>query len=347
MKVLLIGGTGTISSAISARLLKEGHELWLINRGNNNDRLPAGAHIIQADMNDEEYVRKQLEGKTFDVAADFIAFTKEQLERDYRLFDGKVRQFIFISSASAYQKPLSHFCINEATPLSNPYWQYSRNKIQGEEFLMDLYRRKGFPVTIVRPSHTYGKRSIPVGLHGRKGSYQVIKRMLEGKPVLIHGDGSSLWTMTYNEDFAKGFIGLMGNIHAIGEAVQITGDETVTWNQIYKIIAASLGVELKPFYVSTEFLASVSPEEWDFRGNLWGDKANSVVFDNAKLKRLVPGFCAEIRVDQGIPKAVEYVMSHPECQREDPDFDRWCDCVIDAQREAALRVKEAMKGRQG
>ena len=342
MRVLLIGGTGTISSAISARLMEEGHELWLINRGNHNDRLQAGAHVIQADINDEEYVGKQLEGQRFDVAVDFIAFTREQLERDYRLLYGRTGQFIFISSASAYQKPLSHYCINEATPLSNPYWQYSRNKIQGEEFLMEKYRENGFPVTIVRPSHTYGDRSIPVGLHGSKGSYQVIKRMLEGKPVLVHGDGSALWTMTYNEDFAKGFLGLMGNIHAIGEAVQITGDETVTWNQVYQIIAASLGVEFKPFYVSTGFLVSASPKAWDLRGSLWGDKANSVVFDNSKLKRLVPDFCAKVRLDQGIPWAVKYVMSHPECTKEDPEFDRWCDCVIEAQKEAAAKVREAI-----
>ncbi len=342
MRVLLIGGTGTISSAISARLMEEGHELWLINRGNHNDRLQAGAHVIQADINDEEYVGKQLEGQRFDVAVDFIAFTREQLERDYRLLYGRTGQFIFISSASAYQKPLSHYCINEATPLSNPYWQYSRNKIQGEEFLMEKYRENGFPVTIVRPSHTYGDRSIPVGLHGSKGSYQVIKRMLEGKPVLVHGDGSALWTMTYNEDFAKGFLGLMGNIHAIGEVVQITGDETVTWNQVYQIIAASLGVEFKPFYVSTGFLVSASPKAWDLRGSLWGDKANSVVFDNSKLKRLVPEFCATVRLDQGIPWAVKYVMSHPECRKEDPEFDRWCDCVIEAQKEAAAKVREAI-----
>lgn len=345
MKVLLIGGTGTISSAISAKLIREGHELWLINRGNRNEALPAGAKIIRADINDEAYIREQIKGERFDVIADFIAFVPEQLERDYRLFQGKTRQFIYISSASAYQKPLSHYRIDEATPLYNPYWEYSRNKIGGEEFLMRMYRENGFPITIVRPSHTYSERGVPVGLHGSKGSYQVLKRMLEGKKVLIHGDGSSLWTMTYDQDFAEGFIGLMGNIHAIGEAVQITSDESATWNQIYQIIADGLDVELKPYYVSTDFLVSVSPKQWDLQGGLWGDKANTVVFDNSKLKRLVPGFCAKVRMDQGIRKALDYVMSHPECQREDPEFDRWCDCVIEAQEEAALRVKEAMKDR--
>lgn len=339
MKVLLIGGTGTISSAISKRLLKEGHELWLINRGNHNERIPEAAHIICADIQKEESVLEQIEGKQFDVVADFIAFLPEQLERDYRLFDGRTKQFIYISSASAYQKPLMHYCINEGTPLSNPYWEYSRNKIAGEELLMRLYREKGFPVTIVRPSHTYSERSVPTGIHGKNGSYQVLKRMLEGKRVLVHGDGTALWTMTYNEDFAKGFIGLLGNIHAIGESVQITSDETVTWNQIYRITAEALGVEWKPFYVSSEFLASCCPADWDLRGGLLGDKANSVVFDNSKLKRLVPGFCAKTSLNEGLKKAVEYVMSHSECQKEDPEFDAWCDRVIAAQEEALIKVK--------
>ena len=280
MKVLFIGGTGTISTAISTRLLQEGHELWLINRGTRNDVLPPGANIITADINDEETVAQKLKGHTFDVVADFIAFVPGQLERDYRLFRDKTRQFIYISSASAYQKPLSDYRIDEGTPLANPYWEYSRNKIAGEELLMKLYREEGFPVTIVRPSHTYSERSMPAGVHGPQGSYQVLRRMMEGKKVIIHGDGTSLWTLTFNTDFAKGFIGLMGNIHAIGEAVQITGDETLTWNQIYAVIAQALGAELKPCYVSSEFIASTSPAGWNLRGGMLGDKSNSVVFDN-------------------------------------------------------------------
>lgn len=338
MKALFIGGTGTISTAISEKLLREGHELWLINRGSRNHVLPEGAHIIEADINEESYVAEKLEGQTFDVVADFIAFVPQQLERDYRLFQGKTRQFIYISSASAYQKPLSDYRINEGTPLANPYWEYSRNKIAGEELLMKLYRENGFPVTIVRPSHTYSERGVPAGIHGKNGSYQVLKRMLENKPVIIHGDGTSLWTMTMNRDFAKGFVGLMGNIHAIGEAVQITSDETVTWNQIYQTIADALGVEFKPYYVSSEFLAAC--DDGDLLGNLIGDKANSVVFDNAKLKRLVPDFTATIRLDQGVREAVAYVMSHPECQIEDLEFDRWCDTVIEAQEEALQKVRK-------
>lgn len=340
MKALFIGGTGTISTAISTRLLEEGHELWLLNRGTRNDALPPGAHIIKADINDEEMVARKLEGLSFDVVADFIAFVPEQLERDHRLFQGKTRQFIFISSASAYQKPLSDHRINEGTPLANPYWQYSRNKIACEELLMKWYREERFPVTIVRPSHTYSERSMPVGVHGPGGSYQVIRRMMEGKKVIIHGDGSSLWTLTFNTDFAKGFIGLMGNLHAIGEAVQITGDETLTWNQIHAVIAEALGVELKPCYVSSEFIASASPAEWDLRGALLGDKANSVVFDNMKLKRLVPDFVATVRFDQGVKKVLEYIKAHPECQKEDLAFDQWCDSVVAAQEEALRSMKK-------
>lgn len=338
MKALFIGGTGTISSAISQKLLREGHELWLINRGNHNSQLPPGANLIIADINDEDYAAKQLEGQKFDVVADFIAFSPKHLERDYRLFSDKTRQFIYISTASAYQKPLANYRIDESTPLINPYWAYSQNKIAGEELLMRLYRENGFPVTIVRPSHTYGLRSVPMGVHGRHGSFQNIKRMLEGKPVIIHGDGTSLWTLTFNEDFAKGFVGLMGNAHAIGEAVQITSDETLTWNQIYRIIADALDVPFKPYYVSSAFLASCS--DYDFRGGLLGDKANSVVFDNSKLKRLVPDFCASTRFDQGVRKVLAYVLSHPECQTLDPEFDDWCDRVITAQETARRLVCE-------
>lgn len=341
MKALFIGGTGTISTAISEKLIKEGHELWLINRGNRNSCLPEGAHTIVADINNEAYVAEKIADMHFDAVADFIAFSTEHLERDYRLFKGKTRQFIYISSASAYQKPLSHYMITESTPLSNPYWQYSRDKIAGEEYLMKLYREEGFPVTIVRPSHTYSERSIPLGLHGEKGSFQNIRRMLEGKPVIVHGDGSSLWTLTFNKDFAKGFVGLMGNAHAIGEAVQITSDESLTWNQIYQIVADALNVPYKPCYVSSRFLADAYYS--DAEGGLLGDKSNTVVFDNSKLKRLVPDFCATTRFDQGVRECISYIFSHPECQTEDPVFDAWCDAVVAAQEEAVEKVRSTFQ----
>lgn len=338
MKALFIGGTGTISTAITKQLAEmEDWELYLINRGSRNDMLPAAVKTIIVDINDEAAVAAAIDGMEFDVVCDFIGFVPEQLERDYRLFQGKTRQFMYISSASAYQKPLADYRVTEGTPLANPYWEYSRNKIDCEAYLMKLYREEGFPVTIVRPSHTYDERSIPMGVEGNKGSYQVIKRMLQGKPVIVHGDGTSLWTVTHNSDFAKGFIGLMGNVHAIGEVFQITSDETLTWNQIYKIVADCLGVEYKPYYVASDFLHAVS--DYDFEGSLIGDKANSVVFDNSKLKQAVPGFTATVRFDQGVRKAWEYISTHKECQKEDAEFDAWCDKVIDA----LENVKKAIK----
>lgn len=338
MKILFIGGTGTISMAISKLLLSQGHTLYLINRGNRKLSLSGELVELKADIGDEDTVRELIKDLHFDAVADFIAFVPEALERDYRLFKDKTSQFICISSASAYQKPLSDYRINEGTPLANPYWEYSRNKIAGEDYLMKLYREEGFPVTIVRPSHTYDERSVPMGAHGANGSYAIIKRMQEGKPVIIHGDGTSLWTLTHNSDFAAGFAGLIGNIHAIGEAVQITSDESVTWNQIYQIVADTLGVKLNAIHVASEFLDACS--EYDFRGSLLGDKANTVVFDNRKLKRLVPGFTAKIRADQGIRDTVAYVLSHPECQKEDPEFDAWCDRVANVMKLAAEMVKK-------
>lgn len=337
MKVLFIGGTGTISTAITKQLLEQDCDLYLLNRGNRNNELPKGAKILEADIHNEAYVASLIESLEFDVVADFIAFEPSHLERDFRLFNGKTKQFIFISSASAYQKPLSDYRIIEGTPLANPYWKYSQNKIACEDYLLKQYRENGFPITIVRPSHTYGERSVPLGVNGRKGSWQVVKRMMENKPVIIHGDGTSLWTMTHNRDFAKAFIGLMGNIHAIGESVQITSDETLTWNQIYEIIADALGVKLNAVHVASEFLDACSSE--DFRGSLIGDKANSVVFDNSKLKRLVPEFVATTRLDQGIKETVQYILAHPEYQTEDLEFDLWCDRVIEALDDTLNRLK--------
>lgn len=327
MKALFIGGTGTISMAISKLCLQKGWELYLLNRGNRNTTKGLeGAHFITVDVNDEKAVEEKINGMHFDVVGEFIGFVPSQLERDYRLFKGKCDQFIYISSASAYQKPCRDFLITEKTALANPYWQYSRDKISCEDYLMKLYREENFPVTIVRPSHTYDERFVPLGVHGDNGSYSVLKRMKEGKPIIIHGDGTSLWTLTHNSDFAKGYVGLMGNIHTIGEAVQITSDESVTWNQIYECIAKALGVELKAVHVPSEYLAA--SKKYDFKGSLLGDKAHSVVFDCSKLKRLVPEFVATKRMDQGIAETVEYVMSHSECQKEDPEFDAYCDEVI-------------------
>ena len=261
MRALFIGGTGTISSAITRRLAKDpSWELWLINRGNRADTVPENVHQIVCDINDEDAVKKALEGMTFDCIGEFIGFKVDQVERDYRLFKDITRQYIYISSASAYNKPAASHIITEGTALANPYWEYSRNKIACEQYLMERYREDNFPVTIVRPSHTYDERSIPLGVHGKNGSWQVIKRMMDGRPVIIHGDGESLWHLTFNEDFAVGYTALMGNLHAIGEAFQITGDEVLTWNQIYQTIADALGVELKAYHVSSELLTAFGPE---------------------------------------------------------------------------------------
>lgn len=328
MKILLIGGTGTISTQITKLLASRGEEVYLFNRGQSKVELPENVKVIIGDINNEAQAQEILKDYTFDAVCDFIGFVPAQVERDYRLFAGKTKQFVYISSASAYHKLPADYVITESTTLANPYWEYSRNKIACEEFLMKMYRENGFPITIVRPSHTYNEKSVPLGVHGKKGSWQVIKRMLEGKPVIIHGDGSSLWTMTDSRDFAVAFAGLLGNPHAIGEAFQITCDETLTWNQIYQTIAKVLGVELKPYYVSSEFLAAVS--DYDYTGSLIGDKANSVVFDNSKIKRIVPEFRPSIHFEQGIRRTLDYVLSHEECQIDDEEFDVWCDKVIES-----------------
>lgn len=330
MKALFIGGTGTISSAITQLVANtEGWELYLLNRGNRNADLPSNVRTIIVDVNDEAAVAEATKDMQFDVVAEFIGFLPEQVERDIRLFKGRTKQYIYISSASAYQTPLTSPYITEGTPLSNPHWQYSRNKIACEELLTREYRADGFPVTIVRPSHTYSERGLPIAIHGPKGCWQVMKRMLDGKPVIIPGDGTSLWTVTHNTDFAKAFVGLMGNKHAIGDTFHITGDENLTWNQIHEIIASHLGVTLKPYHVSSSFLAVVG-KDYDLEGNLLGDKSHSVIFDNTKVKRAVPGFCATTRFDQGAALSVAHIMSHPELQQEDTEFDAWCDKVIAA-----------------
>jgi nucleoside-diphosphate-sugar epimerase len=325
--------------AITRLLAQHGDELYLLNRGNRNTGLPENVKIINCDINDEKTAAEKLAGMEFDCVGEFIGFVPSQLERDFRLFAGKTKQFIYISSASAYKKPMEGYVITEETPLENPYWEYSRNKKACEEYLMKQYREKHFPVTIVRPSHTYDERSMPLGVHGKKGSWQVLKRIKEGKPVIIHGDGSSLWTITHNSDFAKAYIGLIGNPAAIGEAFHITTDESVSWNEIYGYIADALGVTLKPYYVSSETLAALG-KDYDFTGSLIGDKANSVVFDNSKVKKLVPGFKAEVTAREGIRRTVEYVLAHPECQNDDDEFDDWCDKVISA----VEKMKEDFNG---
>lgn len=340
MKILIIGGTGTISSAITRLLAASGHDLWLLNRGTRKDEVPTNVKQVIVDIDNEDEVLRQLGDEQFDSVCEFIGFVPEQVERDIRLFRGRTRQYVYISSASAYAKPARNHVITEGTALANPYWQYSRNKIACEELLMREYREQGFPVTIVRPSHTYCERGVPLSVHGPKGSWPVLKRMMEGKPVLVHGDGSSLWTLTWNEDFARGFVGLLGNPKAIGEAFQIMSDEQLTWNQVYECTAQALGVPLRLYHVSSDFLAAVAPDDYDFTGNLLGDKAVTVVFDCTKLKRAVPGFQATTRFDEGVRSCVAYLLAHPELQVEDPEFDAWCDNVIEKLETAKKQLKE-------
>ena len=322
MKALLIGGTGTISLPISKRLIALGWELTVLNRGSAGVLLPE-ARAITADMSNEQEVSALLEGHRFDVVAQFIAYTPEQVERDIRLFKGRCGQYIFISSASAYHKPPLSPLVTESTPLHNPHWQYSRDKAACEEVLMRAYRDQGFPVTIVRPSHTFGEKGLPFALHGASGSWGVISRILREKPVILPGDGTNLWTVTWSDDFAPGFIGLMGNIHAIGEAVHITSDEALPWNQIHKTVSDILKRPFLPCYVPAALLAKVQHSDWE--GGLLGDKANCALFDTAKIKRLVPGFTCPTRFDQAARISLDHILSHPELQKEDPAFDAFCD----------------------
>ena len=336
MKVLFIGGTGTISTAIVKRCAEELRwDVWVLNRGTRSGVLPAGVRQIAVDIGDEEKAAALLAEHRFDAVCEFIGFVPAHVERDWRLFRGKTNQYVYISSASAYHKPAASWLITEGTALANPFWRYSRDKIACEEFLMAKYREEGFPVTIVRPSHTYDERSIPVGVHGAGGSWQVIRRMKEGKPVIVQGDGSSLWTLTFNSDFAAGFTGLIGSRRAIGEAFQITGDEVLTWDQIYLTIGDALGVAPKLYHVASDWLADAGRKAgYDFTGSLIGDKSVSVVFDNAKLRRLSPDMRTTVPFHLGVRRCLAYIETHPECQVEDPAFDAWCDRVIAAQEAA-------------
>ena len=326
MKILLIGGTGTISSAITDLLLEKCDvQLYLLNRGNSPAK--QGVNSIVCDINDVKTVKEKIKDLNFDAVVDFIAFTTDHIKRDFEIFKEKCAQYIFISSASAYQKPLLNPIITEETPLENPFWQYSENKRMCEELLMDYYNKFDFPVTIVRPSHTYGNKSIPVAVHGKNGSFAVIKRMLEGKQVIIHGDGESFWTLTHNTDFAAAFVGILANKSAVGETFHITSDEVHTWNQIYRTIADILCVEFKPFYVSSTTLAKLGPQ-YDLEGGLLGDKARSVIFDNSKIKSFVNDFKAKTPFSVGAKSTLDYLLSHKELQIEDKEFDSWCDEVI-------------------
>ncbi len=335
MKALFIGGTGTISASVSSLAARRGWELWLLNRGNRSSLAPEGVNCIQADIQDEGGVAALIKDAHFDCVVDFIAFLPEQVRRDIRLFAGKTEQYIFISSASVYKRPSGSVYITEGTPLYNPYWRYSQEKIACEECLKAEYRASGFPFTCVRPSHTYSHLTLPLPLHGAKGSWQTVSRMREGKPVIVPGDGSAFWTLTHSEDFAKAFVGLMGEGRAIGEAYHITSDFSLTWNEVLLTVARALGVTPDLRHISSDFLAACDNMGYGLRGALLGDKSVSALFDNAKIKAAVPGYVATISAEQGLRRSVEHMLAHPELQRPDEDFDVWCDKVA-AAHEAGL-----------
>lgn len=326
MKVLFIGGTGKISSACTALAVEQGVELYLLNRGQTDRPIPDGVHVLNGDIRDLASARAALGDHTFDAVVNWIAFTPEHIQTDLELFRGRTHQYVFISSASAYQKPLSGLPIRESTLLANPFWEYSRNKIACEEMLVQEYRANGFPFTIVRPSHTYDRTMFPF-----QGGYTVIRRMQQGKPVIVHGDGTSLWVMTHHRDFAKGFNGLLGNNHAIGEAIHITSDELLTWNQIHEIFAQALGVEPKLVHVPSDVINAFDPA-WG--AGLLGDKAHSVIFDNSKLKRLVPGFAATIPFAHGAREVLDWYAADPARQVTDDKFDALTDRILATQEKA-------------
>ena len=312
MKILFIGGTGVISSACTALALDQGFELYLLTRGQSFRPIPPGVQSIQADIRQPDSVVDALRKHDFDVVVDWIAFNPQHIEIDLSLFQDRTLQYIFISSASVYQTPPAGLPVSESTPLYNPIWAYSQAKIACEERLVAAYRQTGFPITIIRPSHTYDKTLLPF-----RGGYTMLGRMLSGQPVIVHGDGTSLWTLTHHQDFAKGFLGLIANPHAIGQAVHITSDETLTWNQIYSLIAKAAGAEPKIVHVPSDLIANYNP---DWGASLLGDKAHSMVFDNTKIKQLVPGFQATIPFARGAREIVSWYLANPSRQQLDPEF---------------------------
>lgn len=320
LRVLFIGGTGIISSACAELALVRGIQLDLLVRGQSPRAVPPCARVLQADIRDPESTRKALAGRHWDAVVDWIAFEPRDVEIDIELFSGKCHQYVFISSASAYKKPVDQWPITEATPLHNPFWQYSRNKIACEERLFRAWRERGFPATIVRPSHTYDKTLLPFDPY--KAGYTVLSRLRRGRPVVVHGDGTTLWVLTHHRDFAKGFVGLLGHPKAIGEAFHITSDELLTWNQIYAQVAAAAGVEAHLVHVPSAVIAREHPA-WG--AGLLGDKAHSVMFDNTKIRGLVPDYCATIPFAQGAREIVAFYDENPEFEPVDPAVDALMD----------------------
>jgi nucleoside-diphosphate-sugar epimerase len=341
MNVLFIGGTGIISSACSRLAVQRGIRLTLLTRGQRASEIVDGAETVNGDINDASAVARALRGRRFDAVVNWIAFTPTDIERDLELFRGQTRQYIFISSASAYQKPGTHYLITESTPLANPHWDYSRSKIACEERLLRAYREEGFPVTIVRPSLTYGENLIPLVINSWERSYTVVDRMLKGQKVIVPGDGSSLWGITHNSDFAKGFVGLLGHEQSIGHAFHITSDEVLSWDQLYRTVGAAVGVEPRIVHIPSDFLVACLP---DMEGTLIGDKSVSVVFDNTKIKRFVPDYVATTRFAQGIRQSLAWFDADPGRKLIDSEANATWDRLIDVYGKG---LKEAVGSFQG
>jgi nucleoside-diphosphate-sugar epimerase len=314
LRVLFIGGTGVISSACSRVAVERGIDLFVLNRGRSTDRpLPPGVTTLQADVREPRSVRQEIKDLHFDAVVDWVAFTPDQVRTDIELFSGRTGQYVFISSASAYQTPPARVPVTESTPLRNPFWAYSRGKIACEDLLVAAYREQGFPATIVRPSHTYDQTAVPFD-----GRWTVLGRMLAGKPVIVHGDGTSLWTLTHHEDFARAFVPLLAHPRTLGEAIQITSDDVLTWNQIAEALAAALGVSARVVHVPSDAIAAADP---DWGAGLLGDKANSMIFDNAKVRGLVPGWRAVIPFEQGAREIADWYRADPARQVTDARLD--------------------------
>ena len=320
MKILFIGGTGIISSACSQLAIERGYDLTLLNRGQSSRPIPDGARQIQADIRNPEAAKAALANEQFDVVVNWVAFSPEHIATDLELFNGRTAQYIFISSASAYQTPPAHLPITESTPLHNPVWAYSRQKIACEERLLRAYREDGFPVTVIRPSHTYDQTLLPM-----RGRYTVVNRMRQGKKVVVHGDGTSLWTLTHHRDFAVGFVGLLGHPAAIGDTFHITSDESLSWNQIFQQVAAAAGTKANIVHIPSDTIAH---HDADWGDSLLGDKAHSMIFDNSKIKRLVPEFEAKIPFWQGAKEIIAWYDADPARQTTDPAFDQLLDDLI-------------------
>jgi nucleoside-diphosphate-sugar epimerase len=334
MKVLFIGGTGNLSFDCTLRALDKGIEVFHLNRGTRPERVPEGVVSLSADARDEAAVFEAVKEHSFDAVVDFIAFLPEQVEADLRVFRGRAAQYVFISSASAYRKPPVSHVITEATPLENPYWKYSRDKIACEEVIREAERRGEIQATIVRPSHTYGIGWLPAAFGS--SDFTIARRMLDGREIIVHGDGQSLWTLTHARDFAVGLVGLLGNPAALGEAVQIMGDEVLTWEAIHRTIAAGLGVEPKIVHIPSDYIARVDPE---MGAHLLGDKTWSSVFDCSKLKRLVPEFRTTVGFHEGVRESLDYYRADPSRERTNPELDATMDRILGAWRKATLSTR--------